>query len=152
LTAIAPKEPAMLVRLIYCSRAARAVDAEELAAIVKTSRKHNQREGVTGVLCLSEGHFIQVLEGGRAAVNRLYNRIVCDPRHAEVTMLSYDEIEERRFAGWAMGQANMARLNPALLLKYSETAALDPFALNGKAMTALFDELVATAAIVCQGG
>jgi hypothetical protein len=142
----------MLVRLIYCSRAAPAVDAEELAAIVKTSRLHNQREGVTGVLCLSEGYFIQVLEGGRAAVNRLYNRIVCDPRHAEVTLLSYDEIEERRFAGWAMGQANMARLNPALLLKYSETAALDPFALNGKAMTALFDELVATAAIVCQGG
>ena len=141
----------MLVRMIYCSRAARAVDAEELGAIAKTSRRHNQRDGVTGVLCLSEGHFIQVLEGGRAAVNRLYNRIVADARHTDVTLLAYDEIPERRFAGWAMGQANMARLNPALLLKYSETAALDPFELSGEAMTALFDELVATAAIVCPG-
>ena len=84
-------------------------------------------------------------------MNRLYNLIVCDPRHAEATILAYDEIPERRFAGWAMGQANMARLNPALLLKYSETASLDPFALGGEAMTALFDELVATAAIVCHG-
>jgi hypothetical protein len=77
--------------------------------------------------------------------------IVTDPRHTEATLLSYEEIGERRFAGWSMGQANMARLNPALLLKYSETAVLDPYALTGEAMTALFDDLVATAAIVCQG-
>ena len=89
--------------------------------------------------------------GGRAAVNRLYNRIAADPRHAEVTLLAYEEIAERRFAGWAMGQVNLARLNPALLLKYSETATLDPYAISGKAAMALFDELVATASVVCQG-
>ena len=141
----------MLVRLIYCSRAVAGVDHEELAAILKVSRANNHRTGITGVLCFTDGHFIQVLEGGRAAVNQLYNRIVADARHSEVTLLDYAEIGERRFAGWAMGQANMGRLNPALLLKYSETATLDPFALTGAAMTALFEELVATAAIVCQG-
>jgi len=139
----------MLVRLIYCSRAAQGVDAEELHAILKASRANNPRDGITGVLCFSEGYFIQVLEGGRAALNRLYNRVVADPRHTEVTLLGYEEIHERRFSGWAMGQANMARLNPALLLKYSETAALNPYALNAHAMHALFDELVATAAIMC---
>jgi hypothetical protein len=36
-----------------------------------------------------------------------------------------------------------------LLLKYSERAALDPYALDGAAVLALFDELVATAAIMC---
>jgi hypothetical protein len=141
----------MLVRLIYCSRAVPAVDTEELQAIVRTSRAHNQRQGITGVLCLVDGHFIQVLEGGRAAVNRLYNRIVTDGRHADATLLAYETITERRFAGWAMGQANMARLNPALLLKYSETPTLDPFALGREAITGLFEELVATAAIVCPG-
>jgi hypothetical protein len=95
--------------------------------------------------------FIQVIEGGRAAVNRLYNRIIADTRHTEVTLLSYEEIDERRFAGWAMGQVNMARLNPALMLKYSETATLDPYSVSGKAAVAMFDELVATAAVVCQG-
>jgi hypothetical protein len=140
----------MLVRLIYCSRAARAVDAEELHAILKTSRANNPRDGITGVLCLSDGYFIQVLEGGRVAVNRLYNKVVADARHAEVTLIGYEEIVERRFAGWSMGQANMARLNPALMLKYSETSLLDPYALSAGAMNALFDELVATAAIMCQ--
>ncbi|MEW6703891.1 MAG: BLUF domain-containing protein [Pseudomonadota bacterium] len=139
----------MLVRLIYCSRAAPGVDPEELHTILKTSRAHNARLGVTGVLCLADGFFIQVLEGGRSAVNQLYNRIVADGRHGDVTLLGYEDVRERRFAGWAMGQANMARLNPALLLKYSEKAALDPYALEGASVIALFDELVATGAIMC---
>ena len=141
----------MLVRLIYCSRAVPAVDAEELQAILKTARANNAWLGIIGVLCLVDGYFVQVLEGGRAAVNRLYNQLVVDGRHGEVTLLGYEEIAERRFAGWAMGQANMARLNPALLLKYSESTTLDPYALGAPAMTALFDELVATAAIMCGG-
>ena len=41
-------------------------------------------------------------------------------------------------------------LNPALLLKYSESATLDPYAVSGLATAALFDELVATAAVMCQ--
>jgi Sensors of blue-light using FAD len=94
---------------------------------------------------------MQVLEGGRSAVNRLYNRIANDPRHTDVELLSYEEISERRFAGWSMGQVNMARLNPALLLKYSECAKLDPYAVSGKVSVALFDELVATAAVMGQG-
>ena len=66
-------------------------------------------------------------------------------------LLSYEEIGERSFAGWSMGQVNMSRLNPALLLRYSETAMLDPYAVSGKASLALFNELVATASVVGQG-
>ena len=65
-------------------------------------------------------------------------------------LLHYQEIDERRFPGWSMGQVNMSRLNPALLLKYSESARLDPYAVSGKATVALFEELVATAAIMGQ--
>jgi hypothetical protein len=137
----------MLVRLLYASRIAASVDAAALAAIVRQSKAHNAKAGVTGVLCSSGGLFMQVLEGGRGAVNRLYNRIVADPRHSDVELLLYEEIEERRFAGWSMGQVDLASLNPALLLKYSETAALDPYAVSGHASMALFEELAATAAV-----
>jgi hypothetical protein len=41
----------MLVRLMYASRAAEAANAETLAAILKTSKEHNPKVGVTGVLC-----------------------------------------------------------------------------------------------------
>jgi acylphosphatase len=140
----------MLVRLMYASRAVDAVDQEELLAILRQCKAHNPALGITGALCLCQDArvFIQVLEGGRSAVNALYNRIATDPRHTQVELLAYEEIDERRFAGWAMGQVNMARLNPALLLKYSPTTQLDPYAVPGRAIGALFAELLATAAIM----
>ena len=139
----------MLVRLMYASRATETVRPEVLNAILKKSTQNNPAAGVTGVLCFSGNIFLQVLEGGRSQVSKLYNRIAQDPRHTDVVMLSYEEIEERRFAGWAMGQVNMNRLNPALLLKYSEAAVLDPYAVSGKVSMALFNELVATASVMC---
>lgn len=141
----------MLVRLLYASRAAASVDIDALGLILRQSKANNPGLGVTGVLCFSGGIFLQVLEGGRTAVSGLYNRIAADPRHAEVVLLNYEEIGERRFAGWAMGQVNLSRLNPAMLLKYSETASLDPFAVSGKVSMALFEELVATASVMGQG-
>src|SRR3954468_19148664 len=139
----------MLVRLMYASRATAPLKPETLNAILKKSTTNNPAAGVTGVLCFSGDIFLQVLEGGRSQVSALYNRIARDERHRDVVLLSYDEIEERSFAGWAMGQVNMSRLNPALLLKYSETAVLDPYAVSGKVSKALFDELVATASVMC---
>jgi hypothetical protein len=133
---------------MYASRAAAGMDHEELLAILRQSKATNPLHGITGVLCYSEGIFLQVLEGGRSAVNRLYNRIVADPRHREVELMLYEETSERRFAGWSMGQVSLARLNPSLLLKYSATAALDPFSVSGAVSMALFEELVATASVV----
>jgi hypothetical protein len=139
----------MLVRLIYASRAAGAVNAEVLMPIMKASRSKNAAAGITGVLVYSDGVFLQLLEGGRNAVSGLYNRIACDTRHRDVVLLAYDEVDERRFAGWSMGQANLSRLNPGILLKYSERAVLDPYSLTSKATLALFEELIATAVIDC---
>lgn len=140
----------MLVRLMYASRAAETVNQEALAAILKKARSHNPAVGVTGVLCVSDGLFLQVLEGGRLAVSQLYNRIANDKRHRDVVLLSYEEIGERRFAGWAMGQVKLSDLNAAVVLKYSETATLDPYAVSGEVSMALFNELVATASVLCQ--
>jgi hypothetical protein len=138
------------VRLLYASRAANGIDHEELLAILRQSKAANPKHGITGVLCFSEGIFLQALEGGRGPVNHLYNRIVADPRHRDIELMLYEEISERRFAGWAMGQVNLTRLNPSTLLKYSATATLDPFSVSGAVSMALFDELVATASIVGQ--
>ncbi len=142
----------MLVRLLYASRASAQIDHEALLGILRQSKANNPAEGITGVLCYSGGIFMQALEGGRAAVNRLYLKIAADARHGDVLLLNYEEIGERRFAGWAMGQVNMARLNPALLLKYSATAALDPYAASGQVALAMFDELVATASVMGERG
>ncbi|UUZ62525.1 BLUF domain-containing protein [Polaromonas sp. P1(28)-13] len=137
----------MLVRLLYASRA---VDNNPGAveAILSQSRQHNPATGITGILCYGSGIFLQAIEGGRMAVSELYGHIQRDPRHRDVVLLDYEEIAERRFGGWTMGQANLSKLHHSILLKYSEKAELDPYSVSGKVSLALLEELMATASII----
>jgi hypothetical protein len=138
----------MLVRLLYASRSAQPLTASLVDSVLEKSRANNPRQGITGILCFSEDLFIQVLEGGRDEVCELFNAIVRDDRHRNVRILIYEEIRERRFGGWTMGQVNIARVNASLLLKYSEKAVLNPFSGSGRASLKLLDELIATGSVV----
>jgi hypothetical protein len=137
----------MLVRLLYASRPATELTQGIADAILTQSRKRNPAAGVTGLLCVAEDVFIQVLEGGRDEVCDIYHAIVRDTRHKDIKLLSYEEIGARRFGSWTMGQVHAAKINPSLLLKYFSRATLNPFDAPGHATMALLDELVATAAI-----
>ncbi len=138
----------MLVRLLYASRLAPGSDVGVIDSILAQARAKNPALGITGVLCYGGSVFMQVLEGGRAPVNALYGTIVRDKRHHDVTLLSYDEISERRFGGWTMGQVNLTKINPSILLKYLEKPELDPYSVPGRASLALVEELIATAQII----
>ena len=136
----------MLVRLLYASRA---VDTspEAIESILAQARQHNSLTGITGILCYGGGIFLQAIEGGRMQVSELFGHIQGDPRHKDVALLHYEEIFERRFGGWTMGQVNLSKLNHSILLKYSEKPELDPYAVSGKVSLALLEDLMATAAI-----
>ena len=137
----------MLVRLLYVSRA---VDTSPAAieAILTQSRLHNPASGITGVLCYGGGIFLQAIEGGRSTVSELYGHIQRDARHKNVELLAFEEITERRFGGWTMGQVNLAKLNHSIVLKYSERPEFDPYAVSGRVSFALLEELMATASII----
>jgi hypothetical protein len=136
----------MLVRLLYASRA---VDPspESIESILAQARQHNTVTGITGILCYGAGIFLQAIEGGRLQVSDLFGHIQRDPRHKDVALLHYEEIFERRFGGWSMGQVNLTKLNHPLLLKYSEKPELDPYSVSGKVSLALLEDLMASAAI-----
>lgn len=142
----------MLVRLLYASRAVQPHTQALLDSILSQSHAHNPAHGITGLLCYSGDIFMQVLEGGRKEVCELYNRIATDTRHCGVEILQLEEIDQRRFANWTMGQVNVAKVNPSLLLRYSEKARLDPFSISGKASMALLQELIDSAAIIGRPG
>jgi Sensors of blue-light using FAD len=137
----------MLVRLLYASRA---VDKnpEAIEAILVQSRQFNPASGITGILCYGGGIFLQAIEGGRNAISELYGHIQRDARHKDVVLLQYEEISERRFGGWTMGQVNMEKINSSILLKYAEKPELDPYSTSGKVSMALLEELMATACII----
>ena len=140
----------MLVRLLYASRATGGIDDALLGSIVESSRANNLEHGITGILCVypEGGVFVQVLEGARPVVNRLYGNLVRDGRHADITLLEYSEIEERLFPAWRMGCVDLKKVNLSTILRYSEKAVLDPYTMTGKGALALLEELSKTAAIV----
>jgi len=137
----------MLVRLLYASRAVDSTDAT-IEGILSKSREYNPNSGITGILCYGGSICLQAIEGGRKAVSELYGHIQRDPRHQDVQLLMYEEISERRFGGWTMGQVNLARINTSILLKYMERPELDLYGVPGKVSMALLEELMATAAII----
>jgi hypothetical protein len=138
----------MLVRCLYASRPVEPLTGTFVETILAQSRRNNPDIGVTGLLCVSDNLFIQVLEGGRDEVCDLFNAIVRDARHQQVRLLVFEEIDERQFGNWTMAQVNMTKLNPSLLLKYFKRARLDPFDCSGKATLALLTDLVASGALV----
>ena len=137
----------MLVRLLYASRAVD-TNPEAIETILAQSRQFNPASGITGILCYGGGIFLQAIEGGRNAVSELYSHIQRDTRHKDVVLLHYEEITERRFGGWTMGQVNMEKINSSILLKYAEKPELDPYSTSGAVSMALLEELMATACII----
>ncbi|MEY3996307.1 MAG: hypothetical protein RL344_650 [Pseudomonadota bacterium] len=141
----------MLVRLLYISRLNNLSDAavtELTESILSTSRQHNTAKGITGVLIYNNTIVMQLLEGGREQVNALYNTISQDKRHSDVVILDFEEIAHRKFSDWSMGQVNLTKVNPSLLLKYSDTIQINPYMMSGKTSLALLEELMASAAII----
>ena len=138
----------MLVRLLYASRSVQKITCDQIHEIMQQAHTHNPHHGITGILCHGDHIFMQVLEGGREAVNALYAKILGDARHEDVVLLHYDEVAERHYAGWTMGQANLGKINASTLLRFSELPVIDPHAMSGASSLALIDELMATATIV----
>ncbi len=80
----------MLHRVIYASEAVGVTGASTLsiAQILGVSERNNRRDHISGCLMFHEGHILQVLEGGRGDLDRLMRRILVDPRHTGVRVLS----------------------------------------------------------------
>ena len=80
----------MLHRVIYTSEAVGATGASTLsiAQILGASERNNRRDHICACLMFHEGHILQVLEGQRVDLDRLMRRILADPRHTGVRVLS----------------------------------------------------------------
>lgn len=119
-----------IVRLTYASRLKKPLGHAALEKIMAVSCRNNQKLGVTGALCSSPRGFLQIIEGPAGAVNDLYNRIVRDPRHTQVTLLEYVKVPFREFEDWSMAYTRTDEIAKALLHKYSTHHIFDPFTMG----------------------
>lgn len=117
-----------LLRLVYASQSnfepqARG-DAIEppVADILAQSRRNNEPLNIGGVLCYGDGFFFQCLEGDRAAVEALYDKIRADSRHRNLTLLSKKSVRQRMFKLWSMKFMNVdAKIRRMLQVEKLET-------------------------------
>lgn len=100
-----------LWRLVYRSDSCIAhTDTKSLDEIFRVSVANNRRDAITGCLALPDRTFIQVIEGSRARVEGLIERIRSDARHQNMTVLGEWPIQNRLFSGWAMARPDPAPL------------------------------------------
>ncbi|WP_375434362.1 BLUF domain-containing protein [uncultured Hymenobacter sp.] len=88
--------------ILYRSQAVALFSEAQLLTLLDESRAWNEVHGITGLLCYSAGHFVQLLEGSASDVLTLYARIRRDPRHRRVVLLSEGAKPTRLFADWRM--------------------------------------------------
>ncbi len=139
-----------LYRLIYYSRAVipdtmsdTNVD-EMIANILTSARVANQANNITGALMFTASGFAQVLEGTRDVVERTFERICADPRHTDVTVLSFTPTERRCFADSPLGFATQtsADISDPLSALFCDPGSTGPRATTGSDVLRMLERAV----------
>ena len=134
-----------IIRLIYASHARPDIGYDALKQIIATSAAHNDKNGISGLLCFSGGAFLQAIEGKRIAVNQLYNRIARDPRHTDCEILSCGSIEVRSFIEWSTKMISWDEAytpqRRALVLRHSGMHIFEPWTMSGEQAHGFLREL-----------
>lgn len=131
----------MLVRLLYVSRAVGPQTTYVTSSILDVARKRNPVQGITGVLFQGQGLYMQMIEGERSAVNKLFAQIMKDPRHADVEILSFSEIAKRTMEKWSMAHVNLSDMDPMVLMKHPE---FDPYSATAQGANQMLEDFASS--------
>jgi hypothetical protein len=135
-----------LIRLMYISRATfkptPAIKGIEpnVARILQSSRINNAKVDVGGVLFYGDGHFFQCLEGDKANVHRLLERLHRDDRHTDVKIVSEKPVQLRRFDDWSMKYTAINDSITSLLAKFG-FKTFNPYQFDTQHFDAMIDAL-----------
>lgn len=130
-----------LVQLVYVSKTKEGFNDRDIEAILKSSQTNNRACGITGLLTFNHSYFLQCLEGSREQVNKIYQTILQDPRHSDVVILSYEQIDYRYFGGWSMAYVPSSSLTREMILTYSKNAEFNPYEISGESALLMLSEL-----------
>ncbi len=132
----------ILEQLIYQSEPTIDPTSKDLVKILRSARKRNARLQVSGALLYSGAYFVQVLEGSCDAINKVYDRLMRDPRHHTLRLISYRRIQARRFEDWRMAMIPPDQLYPEFVGKLGHDSAFMPRLLGPDALVDLIDLLL----------
>lgn len=124
----------MLYRLIYISDriADKSIDMDEL---LKAARTFNEAHHITGALWADRRVFVQLLEGDRKNISKVFRRICLDDRHDEVEIMDFSPILERFFPDWAMADLEETEDSQLLIRKFSAGEEFLPRSMSADSLT-----------------
>lgn len=93
----------MLYRIIYLSSGLKDLTTSDVKEILVKAKENNRDKNITGVLLYLDKNFIQVLEGEKEDIIKLYQKISLDHRHKNVIKVIEGNIVSRQFDKWDMG-------------------------------------------------
>lgn len=128
-------EDSALIQLVYVSSltfSAR-LKASIFDEVEGHARTYNEKNGITGILCYGNSHFLQCIEGKKSKVLALQERIFSDKRHKNVKILLIQKIEQRSFVDWRMRLLFLERWlwAPATKTQATQLSTYLPFAPYG---------------------
>lgn len=100
-----------IYQIVYISSAIKSLTAEEMEQLADTSCENNVQYAISGLLLYVGGNFLQVIEGPREEVERLFENIKDDPRHGNIIKLIATEAESRMFPDWSMAFKTMEKVD-----------------------------------------
>lgn len=122
-----------LVRLVYASKIqVDSADSSVLVKIHEASQKNNLKADITGMLFFGNDYFVQCLEGGRDVVSKLFGKISSDKRHTDITLLSFEEVPERKFSNWAMKMVLLTDANKEIIRRFSTSDDFNPYTMSAE--------------------
>lgn len=135
-----------LFRLAYLSKStlegALEDQRDELADILERSRRRNLEEEITGALLVACGHFAQLLEGERSAVETAYRRIAGDSRHGALVLLLAGPISRRQFAQWPLAYVRLDGNCDDVLAQIGEAAPEAELDVTGREILTLMGHML----------
>ena len=131
-----------LYQIVYCSRNEIQGTPDEVErqihSILASARNNNQPSGVTGALLFNGSAFAQVLEGPLGNIEGIFERIQCDDRHSDVTILRNALCQTRAFSEWSMAFADAKSVRT---VSGAETTLQAAFSVPGKDGTEIIELL-----------
>jgi hypothetical protein len=123
-----------LSRIIYYSERNAAVSMD-IRGLLASAHRNNARDDITGFLHFNGFYFLQVLEGGRAAISSCYHRIAADNRHTNIVLISAGDVGERMFPTWSMGlHEGMNARATDIFKRYFASSKVDPESINANSL------------------
>ena len=141
----------MLVELLYCSvSVAPILTNKDLDQILASARRRNLAEDVTGMMIYHQGEFVQILEGTKESVEKVYQKFISpDPRHTAINKVHENTISHRSFNQWSMGFVGAPKIESHMPLSAMEIlmdmltdeAKLKPLSLGLSAFVSIYNQI-----------